>query len=309
MSFLTGSSDAGDVKKLADNIAALKSKHASVTSQLADARGSLLTITETGQRHCADGDAAASTKDIAEITRAETRIRLLESTLTRLDAEVRDAIRAHDHAVRQRLADKIAKDKASALKELSRKISVAASALADLHHAAEPLVGDSFLVKQVAELVAMLPADLERARVHAEEEVRFMIEGLRNGTISPPIPHTEQSDIATIEVDPEIETRRVLVLADCKWQHGDDVRTAGKHGQADLPISTANRAVALGYAVEVNSQRFRALSAGYIMPPRPNTKGLIDLDDENLQPPKPVFGADQFAVASGMREVITFDRN
>ncbi|KWV61133.1 hypothetical protein AS156_25730 [Bradyrhizobium macuxiense] len=304
MNLIMGDTDRHDIKKLASDLASLRATRPSLVNQLADARGSVIALTEQAERYFTEGDDVAATKAIAKINAAETRIKILESATSRLDAEIADATKSHDAAVRMALAEGVAKDKAAALEELRRKIAVASTALTDLSKACEPLHDDSFLVRQVSELIAMLPTDLQGALDHAASEVNFLIDGLRNGSISPmPVEHAPAP--AEVVAKQVVETRRMLVLADVKWRHGNEVKAAAKQSTADMPTATADKAERLGYACAVGSPAWKKNNIGRgIVSLHPSVTGIVDLDDENLQQMKVAFGFDQHKVDAHMQERI-----
>ncbi|KWV59658.1 hypothetical protein AS156_30910 [Bradyrhizobium macuxiense] len=277
-----------------------------MASAIGNDRAELLALGKQSERLFADGDEAGEAKINAKIGTIETRLKRREGVLKIVDAEIADATKSHDAAVRMQIAEGVAKDKETALEELRRKIAVASTALADLHRAAEPLVSDSHLIRQVHELVGMLPHDLELALNHAEEEVAFMISGLRSGSISPSMPVEHAHAPVEVVAKPAIETRRMLVLADVKWRHDDnEVKAAAKQSTADMPTATADKAERLGYACAVGSPAWKKNNIGRgIVSLHPSVTGIVDLDDENLQQMKVAFGFDQHKVDAHMQERI-----
>jgi hypothetical protein len=58
---------------------------------------------------------------------------------------------------------------------------------------------------------------------------------------------------------PAVERRVIVVLQASKWMDAGEVRTAGRLSQADVPVTIAEQAVAIGNALPVDSDAYRRL--------------------------------------------------
>ncbi|WP_136626667.1 hypothetical protein [Bradyrhizobium macuxiense] len=290
----TGDSSVRTIKQLADQLDAMKARRAAMASSITDDRGALIALDEQSQRLFAGGDEAGEATSLKKSAALKDRIKSRETALSLIDAEIVKATAEHAEADRMQLADQTATDKGAALKKLASATAATSKALADLRKACEPLVSDSFLVRQVSDLVTMLPTDLQGALDHAEAEVNSLIDGLRNGSIAPPMQVEHAPAPVEVVAKPAIETRRMLVLADVKWRHGTEVKAAAKQSTADMPTATADKAERLGYACAVGSPGWKKHNVGRgIVSLHPTVTGIVDLDDENLQQMKVAFGFDQ----------------
>ncbi|PDT75089.1 hypothetical protein [Bradyrhizobium sp. C9] len=296
------------LKSLIKDIANIEDRLGTLRGELNDVRGAAVAASEAAERLVFERKPTAEIEAAhALLAQSEASAKTLTSVIRRYEQALAQKRAEHDSIVRAELAAKLANEHEAALHDYQAAALAAVDAISALIAPAEKIGGLSFAAAEIAGFAQSICRDLALSVDHTAAELAYLIDGLRNGSIAPSMP-VEHEPVAAIEVAPVIPTRRVVALADCKWQHGGELRAAAKDSQVDLPVATADRAVAAGRAAEVGSPAWLKHNAGRLIQVDPRTTGLIDLDADDLRRPTPAFGNDQGVAAGGIVEVISYQR-
>jgi hypothetical protein len=105
--------------------------------------------------------------------------------------------------------------------------------------------------------------------------------------------------VATAPLAPE-PTKRVFALAPLRCPSRDGEKLTARYQDFDAPVAYAEKALALGYALDPADQRTRRLRTGFVTAPL--AVHCVNLGDENLEPFRPIYGADQHKVDARFEE-------
>jgi hypothetical protein len=293
----------GGLRGRADTLSA---RHAAADAAFLDAKAKL-------QRHHLEADLDADDKTRAKLEAAVAGCALTRDgyadALGEAQAEIartEQAIAAERAAAERKAAsDKLARDLDAVEHLLPDYLDAGrrlAAALEEIHHHYE--------AGEMARFVGNTLSQVEVAAAFSLQELRGMVNAIRDGVAPIPAPKSKLAPVVAVEQPPTTQTVFMLRSANYRDQDGRK-RFAGQWEDAVMPVATAQRALDKGIAVAVTDPsraRLRGARGGDF---NPHASDVVDLDaveePKNVPhaEPDPVLRAANFTVIDRSAEART----
>jgi hypothetical protein len=300
LNFLNKAS-AATVKGLAADLRKLAARRDDLTSQLATQNSALAAHQAALQQGLIDGAPDATiAKAESSASDASRRISAISAAIATIDSQLAAVKSQHDELISRELGNRLADEREADYRSAEKKLRTLMAALVDATPAMERIADIAFIARQVSDVTRTLPADIEAALRAIEMDVICHVSGLRNGSVKPTLPQAAAPALVTTPKH-EVERRVVLALAPIEWAETDGMHACGRYSQANLPTELADKAVALGYALEWSNERVRQLVRVHASEPGlPGAKANVNIDTVTERATG-IFGRDRIAAESGMK--------
>jgi hypothetical protein len=284
---------------LASVVAKMRTRRDELTNQLEQLKTTVVERQEALEQTIIKGN---SEDDLAKaesaLGDAQRRVGALMSALSALDSEISEKEAEAIKLARQKAREEAAAAAKADLATFQSMASAFLEAARDPMPAAHQVGVTNWTARELEGLVRTLCAEVPIAVQRAEHEAQNHIAGLLDGSVRPPLAVPE---VAPPQPEP-IPTRTVFLLAPVRWRAGGRIEERNRHQKLDLPVAEADVALMKGYAVEPNDVRAKSTGAGYVV--IPGGAAYADLNDPDLAPEQPVYGASDAAAVKGNMRVV-----
>jgi hypothetical protein len=264
---------------LEPELAGLRQRADALDAKRVAAEVELTAATEARQRHHIEGDlddarTAQALQDRVNV--AASAIVGLEDAIAVVQAQIADIERKlnaeRTQAERAVAADKLARDLDGIEKALPDYLA-AARRFAD---AAEKIGHWHFESGEMGMYARNTQAQIETAAAFAVQELRGMVNAIRDGSM--PIPPKKPEPALVPVTEPAPETRRLFTLLSIKWRdENGKLRVVDQYCDVDLPERLVGRALRKGACISINDDR-RKQHIGAHGGRHPNPEYAVDLD-------------------------------
>jgi hypothetical protein len=271
------------MEKLERELAALRSRAETLHSRHTAAEAAFVDAEAKLQNHLLtadlDGDEKARTKlEAAVAACALTRDNFVKAIAAQqakiAEAEAKIAA-ARAVIERNSAADKLARD----LDEFEAALPDYLRAARRIANAADAVGHFHFESAELAAFTRNGQAQIEVAAAFALQELRVMVNAIRDGAA--PIPPKKPAPASVAAPEPAPETRSLFCLRSIKWKNADGrLFNAMQYTDVELPLLLADKALRCGACVPITDERRKTLRDAHGgRHANPNAFDIVDLDN------------------------------